>query len=136
MKKINLLLTALLFAGSTNLVFAGHDYGSLNGDRCHDMKPPCHHKAPPPCHGKKGKGNIMNMNAEDRQAFMQKRLDRKVKRMTKRLDLNTKQQKEVRAILQDSQKQMIQLREHTKEKIKKVLTKEQQERMHKRKQDR
>lgn len=75
-----------------------------------------------------GKHAMMNKNfsPEKRQALMQLRVENKIERMTKKLNLTIEQQAQVRTVLQDAQQKKMQLRQQKRDAINKILTEEQQ----------
>ncbi|CAN8140627.1 conserved exported hypothetical protein [uncultured Thiomicrorhabdus sp.] len=148
MKKIATLIGIAVLTSATTLAIAGGDFCQKKfdgqGPQHSQMQNKSHHcemsqkysgmhaerhfKGHGKMCGYQGKHAMMDKNSstEKRQALMQLKVENKIERMTKRLDLTAEQQKQVREILQDNQQQMLKLRQQQRDAIHKILTEEQQ----------
>ena len=72
---------------------------------------------------------LKKMTPEQRQAKMEKRIDRKVERMTSELNLNQKQQRKLKHILLQQSEKKRELYRESRQKINQILNPEQREMM-------
>lgn len=87
------------------------------------------------CHGSMHQKH-KNMSPEARQAKMEKRITHKVERMTKKLDLNEKQQRQLTQILEHKALKKRELYKESKQQILDILNPEQVQKMQKLKEER
>ncbi|WP_321276971.1 hypothetical protein [Thiomicrorhabdus indica] len=122
-------VTGLAVAGGYGCGMKGEQF-SQKAEYCQMMKGErqgFHHKMH---HGKSCDakfGHQKNMTAEKREALMQLKVENKLERMTRHLDLTAEQQSEIRSIMQATQQKKFELKQQVREQIDKVLTDEQKQ---------
>lgn len=130
MKKLTTLITAMALSLATFAIYADshQSYEGLNyknermkhhGDDKKDVN--CHH----------GSMNYKDHKTtqEERQTKMEKRIQYKVEKMTKKLDLNAVQQQQLAQILKQKAEKKSDLNKETKQQIKAILNPEQIQKM-------
>lgn len=137
MKKATTLIGAIALASMTSLAFAGgqgcdRNFEGAMQSKTHHFEKSMQHRHGKICDHKGQQGKYFgmrgkNITPEKRQALMQLKVENRLERMTRKLDLTKEQQAEIRSIMQDRQQQMHQLRQQSRDEINKVLTKDQRE---------
>ncbi|WP_321325424.1 hypothetical protein [Thiomicrorhabdus sp.] len=113
MKKLTTLVTAIVLSSASFAVLAdSHMYGK--GDK------KCHHDS---------KQYYQKLSLAERQAKMENRINFKVERMAKRLDLTKKQQHKLKQILKNKAEKKRELYKETKQQIHNILNPEQIKKM-------
>lgn len=118
-------VTGLAMAGGYGCAMKGEHFAQKS-EHCQMMKGERHG------HGahygyQHHKGHCKNMSDQKREALMQLKVENKLERMTRHLNLNAEQQKEIRTILQNTQQKKFELKQQSREQIDKVLTEEQKQ---------
>jgi len=126
MKKMTTLITAVALSTVT---FGAYAYGQ--NDFCksqpkYQQAHGSHHHMKP---HSKSCDRYQKMTPEQRQAKMEKRIDRKVQRMTSELNLTQKQQHKLKRILQDRFEKKRELYRESRQQINQMLSPEQREMM-------
>jgi len=126
MKKLTTLVAALAITSASFAVFADcqNNYNKSEGSSHHS-----HDKCDKKCHHKKMDKKHQNLSPEQRQAKMEKRINFKVERMTKKLNLTENQQNELKSIFVKRAEKKLELYKETKQQIKDILNPEQVEKM-------
>jgi len=115
MKKLTTLMTALALTSASFAVLADGQNDAYKGDKkCHHKTMGEHHK---------------NLNPAERQAKMEKRINFKVERMTKKLNLTENQQNKLKNILIKKSEKKRELYMGTKQQIRGILNPEQVQKM-------
>ncbi|MBN2647645.1 MAG: hypothetical protein JXR44_07665 [Thiotrichales bacterium] len=77
--------------------------------------------------GQRHAGDSATMSPEKRQALQQLRVENRLERMDRKLDLTAEQETKIRTLLQQQQEKQRQLRQQTREAIDALLTEEQKQ---------
>lgn len=146
MKKVASIIGIVALAGITTVAFAGNgdfcqNKGMYKGEGSYGHQQYMMHK-----HNRlKGTGHNFHagghfsmhkamhkggfhknaMSAEKRQALMQLKVENRIERMTRKLNLSTQQQDAIRKVLMQKQQNMQQMRQQTRQEVHKLLTDEQ-----------
>ena len=128
MKKLTTLVAALALTSASFAVFAD---GQNNYSKSEGSSHYSHDKGDKKCHHKKMGQKHQNLSPEQRQAKMEKRINFKVERMTKKLNLTENQQHELKSIFVKRAEKKRELYKETKQQIRGILNPEQIQKMEK-----
>ncbi len=127
MKKLTTLVTALTLS---SLSFGAYAYNH-NDDDFFKNERGAYSVKDKKCHGHFDRKSFYQSSPEQRQAKMEKRIERKVQRMAERLDLTEKQQHKLKKILKHKALKKMELRKETRQQVRELLTPQQREQMKK-----
>jgi len=131
MNKMTKIIGLVALASALNVAsvsaFAGDRNECKSGMHKQGSHAQCEHRDNRNSHCSK-KGSWDQASPEKKQALMQLKVENRLEKMTRKMDLTPKQQTQVREILQTTQAKQQQLREQTRAQIDKLLTPEQRER--------
>ena len=127
MNKMTKIMGLVALAGALNVAsvsaFAGDRNECKSGMHKQGSHSQCEHREK---HCSK-KGSWDKASPEKRQAMMQLKIENRLERMTKKMNLSPEQQVQVRKIMQDSHLKARNIREQMRAKIDQVLTPEQRQ---------
>lgn len=130
MNKMTKVMGLVALAGALNMAsmsaFAGDRNECQSGLHKQGSHAQCEHRDN---HNKQcsKKGSWDKVSPEKKQAMMQLKIENRIERMTRKMDLSPKQQSQVRKIMQDGHLKTREIREQMRVQIDQVLTLEQRQ---------